>query len=323
MSGSGGWQTGVSTVPAPGVVGDFCDANPRQFLDAGPGGLVAGPLGLTVGRFAWISYVTQDADNAPASVNNFGAGVPNGFVHREQQGLNTVYLQDASMFIPPGFPVSLVTRAGLFVQNDGTAQARFGHKAYAALATGRVSFGPTGTAGTASVTGSIAANTASITGSLFQNELTVTAVASGSVAVGSFLSGTVGGSGVIAGTQIVSQISGTANGTGVYALSIPEQQVNSGALSLTYGTLTVSNVASGTVVVGGGVAGSGVSAGTTITALGTGNGGNGGNGTYIVNNTQTAASQALTVGQTVETVFSAASAGLPGELVKMSPYIQA
>jgi len=322
MSGSGGYQTSVGTVPAPGVAGDFSDANPRQVLDAGPGGLIAGAAGVTVGRFAWASYASIDADNAPATVNNSGSGVPSGFVGRAQQGLNTVYLQDASMLIPQGFAVVLFTRGGFFVVNDGTTQALVGMKAYANLTNGKVSFAPAGTPGSASVTGSIATATASITGSLNGNVLTVSAVGSGTIVPGAFLSGTVGGSGVIAGTQIVSQLSGgTVGGVGTYALSIPEQFVTSGALTLNYGVLTVSAVSSGTVGVGGAVTGTGVgTAGTVITGLGTGTGST---GTYYVNNSQTAGSEALTIGTTVETVFFAASSGLPGELVKINNYITA
>ncbi len=97
-------QTAVNTVPAPAFEGDFCDSNPRYTYDAGPGGLVAGSAGLTVGRFAWATY-PPDADNAPSVANNNGVGPVAGFVHREQQGLITTYLQTSSMLVPAGFPV--------------------------------------------------------------------------------------------------------------------------------------------------------------------------------------------------------------------------
>ena len=51
---TGGFQTAVSQVPAVGVAGDFCSANPIFTYDAGPGGLQAGPNGVTVGgRGRW------------------------------------------------------------------------------------------------------------------------------------------------------------------------------------------------------------------------------------------------------------------------------
>ncbi|MDR3373159.1 MAG: DUF2793 domain-containing protein [Ancalomicrobiaceae bacterium] len=66
--------------------------------------------------------------------------------------------------------------------------------------------------------------------------------------------------------------------------------VFTGAISGT--TLTVSAVASGTLQVGQVLSGSGVTAGTTITALGTGTGGT---GTYTVSASQTVASTTITV----------------------------
>jgi hypothetical protein len=119
----GGFQTVVNTQPAPGIEGDFCNKNPRFSVDAGPGGLVAGDNGVVVGRFAWLSFEEVDANDAPSIVNNFGAGAPAGFVHREQQGLITAYLQESSMLIPPGFQMSLMARAGLWARNRGATVA--------------------------------------------------------------------------------------------------------------------------------------------------------------------------------------------------------
>jgi hypothetical protein len=80
-------------------------------------------------------------------------------------------------------------------------------------------------------------------------------------------------------------------------------------------TLTVSAVTSGALAVGQPITGTGVTAGTVITALGTGTGGV---GTYTVNNTQTVASEALTTSGGVETKWYAMSIGNAGELIKMS-----
>jgi hypothetical protein len=66
-------------------------------------------------------------------------------------------------------------------------------------------------------------------------------------------------------------------------------------------TLTVSALASGAIQIGQTVNGVGVTAGTTIIALGTGSGGT---GTYTVSASQTVASEALTTSNTVQ-VFSA------------------
>lgn len=305
------FQTQVNVQPAPGVEGDFCDTNPRATVDAGPGGLVAGALGVYVGRFAWLSMAEIDADNAPAIANSFGFGLPAGFVHREQQGLITDYLDPASMRVPEGFGVTLFSKGGFFAKNAGAALAQVGMKAYAKFADGSVRFKATGSPETDSVTGAIAPGTGSVTGSISGNVLTVTAVGSGSLPVGATLSG----SGVATGTKIVAQLSGTPLGVGTYAVSIAEQNVASTTITATFGVLTVTVAGSGALAVGSVLSGSGVTAGTTIRALGTGTGGT---GTYYVDPTQTAGSTTITATVDVETNFYARSSGGVGELVKMS-----
>lgn len=319
MTASGGWQTGVNTVPAPGVVGDFCDTNPRYSVDAGPGGFVAGSQGVVVGLFAWASYQGIDPNNAPTILNNFSiAGVaPTGFVAREQQGLITTYLTPNGLTIPQGFPVTAFSGGGFWVKNDGTTAALVGQKCFAQFGTGKAEFHATGSTGSASFTGSIAAGASgNFTGSVFGNTLTVTVAPATPLVVGAVVAGTVGGSGVVAGSQIVAQLSGTIGGVGTYALNIPEQFVTSGTLTASWGVLTVSAVSSGAIALGEVVSGTGVTtAGTAVTALGTGTGQT---GTYIVNNTQTVVSGAMTTGTIVETRFTATSSGQPGELIKIS-----
>jgi hypothetical protein len=306
----GGFQSVVNTQPAPAVAGDYCNKNPRFSVDAGPGGLVAGDHGVVAGRFAWLSMEEVDANDAPAIVNNFGAGPVSGFVHRDQQGLITGYLQESSMLIPAGFQMSLMAGGGFWARNDGATEALSGMKAFANFADGTVTFAPAGSAPSASVTGSIAASTAAVTGSINDNVLTVTAVTNGQLAVGA----TISGAGVALGTKIVAQLDGVPGGLGDYALSIPEQNVVAEAINATYGVLTVTAVASGQLSIGDVLLGAGITAGTTITAFGTGNGGN---GTYIVDPTQVVAAETITVGTAVETKYFARSSGAPGELVKI------
>src|SRR5215468_843505 len=159
-----GFQTVVNTQPAPAIAGDFCNTNPRFSVDAGPGGLVAGDKGVLVGRFAWLTNEVVDANDAPAIVNNFGAGPVGGFVHRDQQGLITGYLQASSMLIPAGFQIALMSGGGFWARNDGTTEALPGMKAFASFADGSASFAPSGSTNSASVTGSIAPATAAVTG---------------------------------------------------------------------------------------------------------------------------------------------------------------
>ena len=137
------FQSQVNTVQAPAVAGDFCDHNSRFVCDAGPGGMVVGASGLTIGRFAWAT-TPNDADGTPATVSNAGSGAPTGFVGRHQQALITTYLADASMVIPEGFGCTLYSGGGFWVANDGSGANTFGQKAYASNTDGTVLFDATG-----------------------------------------------------------------------------------------------------------------------------------------------------------------------------------
>lgn len=314
MAGLGGIQTSVNEIPAPGVEGAFCSLNPRFNVIAGPGGLVAGVGGVVIGRFAWM-YPPPDANGGATIVTNSGTGIPAGFAANEQQALNTVYLSDAGLTIPVGFPVTLYNVAEVWAKNTGAGQAVPGMKAYANFSNGAITFAAAGapTAGGTSTASTIAATTSSVTGSITGALLTVTAVGSGTVYPGTTISGT----NVVTGTKIVSQVSGTAGGIGVYLVSIPEQTVAATTISGTYGLLTVGGTVVAPFAVNSVLAATGsVVAGTTITALGTGTGAA---GTYVVDNNTVVGSQAINVlAVNVETRWFARSGGLTGELVKIS-----
>lgn len=292
-----GFPTQVNVQAAPAVVGDWCDRNPRYFVDAGAGAFVAGTSGVLIGRFAW-------ADSSNLTVSNFGAGAPTGYVHREQQALITNYLADNSMMIPPGMGVTLTSSAGVWALNAGASTSAIGQTAFASNSTGQVQFGSNWTG--ASVTGSIAANV--VTGSIAGTTLTVSAVTTGVLTVGQGISGT----GVTAGTTITALGTGTG-GTGTYTVSV-SQTVASTTITGSGGTLTVTAVGSGVIGLGDALSGSGVTAGTAVTGFITGAGGA---GTYAVNIGQTAASTTITVAAGTTTNWIAVSVGAPGELVKM------
>jgi hypothetical protein len=304
-----GFQATTNQQPAPAVAGDFASANPRASELAGPGALVAAAAGLVVGRFGWLDPTFIIAGNTG------GPGMPNGFVGNTHQALITTYLAETSRTIPGGFGVTMYIAGDFWVVNDGTTPATPGQKAYANYADGKATFAATGaptTTGGTSTASTIAAGTAtSVTASIADNVMTVTAVGSGALKVGGQLSGT----GVATGTQIVAQLTGTAGSTGTYQVSIPEQTVTSTTVTQTYGLLTVGGTVAGTYAVGDLL--TGASAGTYITALGTGTGGA---GTYIVNNTQTVGSGVIDSNSNVETNFYCRSFGNPGELVKISSY---
>ncbi|NTA27406.1 structural cement protein Gp24 [Allorhizobium ampelinum] len=300
------FPTTVNVQPSAAVAGDFASTNPRSSVQAGPGGLVAGSAGITVGRFAWIT-TPYDTNSAPTVANNFGFGVPAGFVARGQQATITTYLAESSMLIPAGYQVSLFSNGDFWVVNSGTAPVKFGDQVYISYANGTVS----NAAISASVTGSIAAAaTTSVTGSITNAILTVTAVGSGTLVPGATLSGT----NVATGTKIVNQLTGTTGGVGTYTVSIDEQSVASTTITAAYGVLTVTAVGSGTLGVGSVLSGSGVTS-TYITALGTGTGGT---GTYYVDVSQTASSTTITGAGNYASKFTFRSGGLTNEIVKIS-----
>ena len=314
------FQTSVNAFPAPGIPGEFASTNPRHSYLSGPNGLVAGPNGLACGYFGWVDTATGTV------VNNFGPGVPTGFVHNAHQALITTYLGQATLVIPAGFMANELFDAGdFFVANNTGAAVTPGLKVYANNSTGAVaSFAatgtpPTGGSGTAS---SIAAVSAvSVTGSIAISTtypatvpavLTVSAVGSGTLVPGLILSGT----GVSTGTAIVAQLTGTTGGVGTYSVTIP-QTVASTTITGAGGTLTVGGTVTGTFAVGDTISGTGVTSGTYITALGTGTGGA---GTYIVSPSQTASSTTITAYSGTETAWYAASfgTGATGEVIKIT-----
>lgn len=225
------FQTVVNVTPAPAVAGDFASANPNASVVAGPGALVAGSGGCNVGVFGWA--------DANGLVTNAGSGAPTGFVHRDNNALITTWLAESSMNIPEGQPVTLMS-AGDFWAKTGTV-ATVGQKVFATYGTGAIT---TGAAGSSP-----------------------------------------------AGASFTGAISGT--------------------------TLTVSAVGSGTLAVGQPVSGAGVTAGTVITALGTGTGGA---GTYTVSVSQTVASEAMTTVGAVETKWYVGSAGAINDLIKITTW---
>ena len=315
-----GFQTKVTVQPGIGIEGDFASTNPRYSVLAGAGGILAGDQGLTVGRFAWLTDEHVDDVGAPAVANNFGFGPVAGFIHREQQGLITQYLQSATMFIPAGFGVTVMSGGDFVVRNRGNNQALPGMKAYANVADGSVTFAPTGqpAGGGTSTASTIAPGTSNFTASINGNLMTVTQAAANNLFNGT----NVAGQGVALGSSIVQQIlplnpGEVLRGIGRYALNVPEQNVPGEAMTGSFGVLTIGGTVAGNYGVNQQVSGSTTSAGTVITDLGTGTGGA---GTYIVNNSQTVASAALNTASNVETKWIAMSAGITGELVKISDH---
>ena len=263
-----GFQKQVNLTPAPAVAGDFASSGPRTSVLAGPGGLVAGVGGVTVCKFAWVQ-----PDGVTVESYGTGTAVPNGFVHRDQQALIQNYLQESSMNIPVGFPVTLMRQGDFWAVNNGSGASTIGGAVYARYSDGAVfTSNPSG----ASATGLIGStNTAAIgstsTGTATGTSLVLTSL-TGYVSIGDVVSGT----GVTAGTTIVSQSSGTTGLAGTYILSAASTA--SSATITTFGTVLDVSSTTGLISIGDSVAGgAGFPAASTIVSQISGTTGGAGN----------------------------------------------
>lgn len=293
-----GFQSQVNVQPAPAVEGDFASANPRASMLAGPGGFVAGPLGVLVGRFAWANTTTN------LVVSGGGVGRV-GFVHRDQPVLIQDWLAQSSMRVPAGLELTVFDAGDFWARF--AAGAVVGQKVYANYADGSAYAGAASTPPTGAVVTASAG--AVVTGSIATTVLTVSAVTGGVLRIGQVISGT----GVTAGTTITALGTGTG-GTGTYTVSA-SQTVASTTITATGTTMDVTAVTSGSLAVGDPISGTGVTSGTTIAALGTGTGGV---GTYILSVAQQFASTAVTALGAFETKWFVDSAAGAGELAKIS-----
>ena len=131
------FQTTVNYTWVQGFPGGLASANPRRSVIAPEGGFRAGHTGITIAAFAWVN---QDG----LTVSNTGSGKPAGFVHRDQQGLTTQYLQASTMAVPAGFGITL-SGGGDYWSISGTPANR-GDSVYASEADGTIQTAAAGTA---------------------------------------------------------------------------------------------------------------------------------------------------------------------------------
>jgi hypothetical protein len=307
----GSFQTAVNLYNPLGVEGDFASANPRA-TQITPGfdangnqasGFVAGPNGVTIGQFAWLA-------NDGFTVNSFatGAVAPTGFVHRDQQGLLTQYLQAAGMLIPPGFPVTLFSAGDFLDLIAGGSSAVRGSACYARYADGALFIGsaPAGATGTGAIGSTF---TATGTGT----SLVVTAV-TGLISIGD----TIAGTGVPTGTTIGAQVSGATGGAGTYTTSVATTAA--AATVTSFGIVLDVSAVTGTLAIGDAITGTGVPAGATLASQVSGAIGGIGVYTLDVPATAYAASTALTVVGGILTNFVAQTSAAVGNLVAISTW---
>lgn len=192
-----GFQTQVNNNPAPAVEGDFASATAyRHTVLADEAAFVADEAGVAVGTMAFANSTTGLASNT------WNGGPFIGFVQRDQPVVITEWLASASLVVQSGLEVTLFDRGDFWARF--AAGATVGQKVYANLTTGAL---------TAAATGSPTAG-ASVTASIAGTTMTVTAVGSGTLAVGQVLSG----ANVTDDTYITALGTGTG-GTGTYTVS--------------------------------------------------------------------------------------------------------
>ncbi len=315
------FQKQVNVNPAPFSLGDRATNNPISTVVAGRGNLTAGLLGTTIAKFAWQSLT---ASTGASVVNNYSPTaptVPDGFIANEQQGDITVWLADHTMSVYPGYPVTIMD-GGDFVAQNPYGDSVIGQKVFANLFSGDVLTAATGSFPTNSF-GSAAAFTATVSGYV----MTVSAVTSGSLAVGQLITGT--------GVPFPTYIESLGNGTGsagtynltqTMTISTGEAMTSqtpagiggcvasSVSASASSTTLTVNTVTSGTIAVGQYVSATNIPSGTYIAALGTGTGGA---GTYVLSaeTTGSITTQPANFSSWIETDWKVKSPGNVGDFI--------
>jgi hypothetical protein len=266
----GSFQTRVNLYNPIGVPGDFASANPRAtVLTPNGGSLVAGPAGVQIGKFAWIG-----ADGRTVSNSGQYPVTPDGFVHRDQQGLLTEYLQAAGSIIPPGFPVTLHVAGDFLARNAGPSSIARRTALYVSYLDGSVGTAA-GTAGSVTATlgstntaslgstntaalGSTSTGTAVVSNS---DQITLSSV-TGLVSIGDVVSGV----GITPGTTILAFVSGTNGGAGVYQLSAANTAAS--ATITSFGTTVRVTVSTGLISIGDTISGgAGFPVGATVSAF--------------------------------------------------------
>ena len=335
-----GFQSQVYTYPAPAVVGARASMNPTATIAAGPLGLCAGALGLTVGKFAWVSYATA---GGPGVANNFSPtqpALPAGFVNNEQQALVTTWLGVNGLVVPPGYQCTLFGRGDFWAKAIYTDVA-VGNKVYANLFSGDIYGGAAGLfllagatgGGPSDAVGASAVVTATTTAGSYS--MNVTAFTSGTLAIGQQITGPgltnglyyIESSGTL--TLPASSGSGTINLTQAAVAASAGGTFNtianvgiggckcSSVSSSSSTTMTINTVTSGTIVPGQLIQGiTNIPANNWVASIGTFNGTS---GTIIMGlaSTGTITAQACNFSAWIETPWYVLSAGNVGDLVKI------
>lgn len=259
-----GFQTSVKNQPAPAVAGDFCSANPRAVVLAGPGQFQAPAGGVTVGNFVWANPDTGDVSAS------YVAGYEIGFLHRENQALIVTFLGDSTMVVNEGIPITLFSQGEFWARF--AAGATPGQLVYANASDGAPIAGGASAPGTDAFTGSIGFNGTGAVGSTFTIAIATNVATITGIGAGQYLTaGDIVTSANIAGVAIGAQLTGTPGSNGTYTFVHADVAAEAGAAAST--VLNVTAVTRGALEIGSIVTGGGLAANSTVTAILAGTGG--------------------------------------------------
>lgn len=220
-----GFQNVINNQPGVGRAGDFAGAQLRTVVPGVRGQLLAAaaPNSPYVGQFAWADQLTG------LVYGNYQGTLASkiGFVHNDTQAIIEPFLASTESYFEANLPVTLFDKGSFWA--NFPAGATVGQSVFANYAGGSVYAAASGTSTqVASVTGAIAATT---------GVLTVSAVASGTLAAYNFLTGAniTTAPGVTKGLIITSQLTGTMGGIGTY------QTNYTGAAAIASATILANN----------------------------------------------------------------------------------
>ena len=297
----------VNANPAPAVQGDFASQPPCASVLAGAGQLVVPPAPATinVGHFTFVNPTTGVVTQA------YTSGQQIGFVGRHEQALITTYLGEQTLTLPPGFMLTLYD-AGEFWCRFG-AGATPGQTVYADVNSGRPVAGSATNTATAS-----AGWTGTATFASGPTVVTIASTSAGQLSVGDTLTAT----NVPTGATITSFGTYTTTaGTGTVNISLATTGTGTAAAASTTSTnLIVTAILTGSLSPADPITGTGVTAGTLISAFGTGTGYT---GQYVLSVAQNFASTTITAtGGNVATGFKVRGTVTynPGELGMISTF---
>jgi hypothetical protein len=218
-----GFQTVINNQPGVARAGDFAGAGVRTVVVGTPHKLVAAPAPNRpfIGSFCWTDQVSGLVYG-----NYLGSPTAKiGFLHNDTQIVVVPFLADDQLYVEAGQPITPFNQGGFWA--NFPAGATVGQKVFANYLTGSVYAANAGTSTqVASVTGAIAATT---------GVLTVSAVGSGTIANGDYLTGAQITAVGLAGVQVTGQLTGTLGGAGTYSTTY------TGGTAITSGTLLATN----------------------------------------------------------------------------------